>query len=323
MTRAMATTGPYRVIIGYNPIEKDAEGCLLGHYSGHQNAKAAAYRKGAKVPVYWWRVEEQTEPDKEWKVRERWQKPAPTQKEIDAAEAKRLGKQLSGLNCIKCGQPLYYVGPREVERACSRCGHIDVKYAGVKCGKCGQKLNSVHGILERPCPRCGYDGAPVVDLSEILADEIKEWNANPPAYVQLGQWVLAGGKPDGKGCKQCLALHGEKMTYGEFIDKHYMTHCGGNCRCDFKPGTTVKPLTDEELTAILWQVGQWVLDDIEPDAGNCEDCLALHGVEMTYEKYLDMKYEMTDGGDECRYDFKPGTTVKRLTQEEIKAALEE
>jgi hypothetical protein len=338
----MATTGPYRVIIGYNPIDKDSEGCLLGHYSGHQNAKAAAYRKSVKVPVYWWRVEEQTEPDKEWKVRERWQaEPGKTefevrerrqkaeeakrlQQEIDAAEAKSLGKELSGLNCFKCGRPLYYVKPGEVERACSRCGHTDVRDSGLRCAKCNQRINSVNGILERPCPSCGDSRYPVnvMDLSDLF-EECAKNIPSAKEEAQVGQWVLAGGKPDGKNCKHCLALHTKKMTYGKFLDKQYTTSCGGECRCSFKPGTTVEPQTAEQLKAIRGQVGQWVLAGMEPDGDNCEDCLALHGKKMTYGKFLDMKHEMTDGGDECRCDFKPGATVKPLTQEEIRAALEE
>jgi hypothetical protein len=71
----------------------------------------------------------------------------------------------------------------------------------------------------------------------------------------VGTWCLVGLEPDGRNCEDCLALHGQEMTYGTFLDTKYTTRCGGNCRCGFAQGAvkgeSISPLTKAEITAAL------------------------------------------------------------------------
>lgn len=113
-----------------------------------------------------------------------------------------------------------------------------------------------------------------INFLEILADEIEEWTRKaaesiagtaihgsrmagevlklPSEENEIVTWVLVGGMPDGKNCKDCLALHGLSMTFGTFLDTKYTTVCGGNCRCDKIVGSKgVEPLTDAEIKAAL------------------------------------------------------------------------
>ncbi len=78
---------------------------------------------------------------------------------------------------------------------------------------------------------------------------------------QRGWWELVGKRPDGRNCEDCLELHGQEMSYAEFLDIKFTTKCDGNCRCDFRAGGEVggegmgagedEPLTEAEIQAAL------------------------------------------------------------------------
>ena len=69
------------------------------------------------------------------------------------------------------------------------------------------------------------------------------------------------------------------------------------------------------------QLGTWFLVGKAPDGKNCEDCLALHGTQMTYDAMLELKYT-TRCNLNCRCDFETdGSTAEPLTMDEVEAAL--